>query len=188
MCSPTSTLAPPTPVPAPATLKKCAGCDTHKPLRDFRQGNKPPSTLKTCAGCRARSAERRRERKEEERGELRARSLDLAQALLFLAGRHPGYAAELNRLARRIQRRGGRRTTDRDVAAITAAMRKPLVQEASDIALEAQLPREDVERILSAMLAAGAVTRRQRAASAPGREVWLYFLAGEGRRSDQVLP
>jgi hypothetical protein len=186
MRSPTPDHAPP--APAPPGLKRCAGCDTYKPLRDFRQGNKPASELKTCAGCRARASERRRERKEEERGELRARALDLAQALLFLAERHPEYRAELNRLAGRVQRRGGRRTHDRDVAAVTAAMLKPLVQEASDIALEAQLPREDVERILSAMLAAGAVIRRLRPVAVPGLKVWLYSLAPSGPSTGDVLP
>ena len=104
MCSPTSTPVPPAPAPQQASMKKCAGCDTLKPLRDFHQGNNPAAQLKTCAGCRARAAERRRERKEEERGELRARPLDLAQALFFLADRHPEYGSELRRLAWRVRR------------------------------------------------------------------------------------
>lgn len=122
-----SILALPAAVPPPVALKRCSCCDTLKPLRDFRQGNKPASELKTCAGCRALASERRRERKAEEQGELRACCLDLAQSLLFLADRKSEYEPELRYLAWRVQQRCGRDTRDCDVAAVTVAMRKPLV-------------------------------------------------------------
>jgi predicted transcriptional regulator len=77
-------------------------------------------------------------------------------------------------------RKSARRTPDGDMEAVMAAMRKPLVLTAEEIALEAGLPRRDVERILSAMLAAGAAVRRERGTLLPARgpKVWLYRLTG----------
>lgn len=176
----------PSPAPPPAGLKRCAGCDTPRPLRDFRHGNKPASELKTCAGCRARVAERRRERKEEERGELRARALDLAQALLFLADSHPEYRAELNALAQRIQRRGGGHH-DRAAEAVTAAVTRHGCHSVSDIADQTGMTPSDVSRVLGAMRAAGlAETRPVRRGDGSTRELW--FLVGGGRGGSDVLP
>jgi hypothetical protein len=193
MCSPTSTPAPAAPITPPAALKRCAGCDALKPLRDFGQGNKPASELKTCAGCRARVAKRRRERKQELRTERERHAEQAVQQLMFALDRIPAgeeydeWREHVHRAAHRI-RKSAKRTPDRDVEAVTSAMRKPLVHEASDIALEAQLPRKDVERILSAMLATGAVTRRPRSAAALGPKVWLYSLSPSGPATSDVLP
>lgn len=165
-------------------MKRCVGCDALKPLRDFRQGNKPTADLRTCAACRARIAERRRERKEQERGELRARALDLAQALLFLADSHPEYRAELNALVGRVQRRGGRH--DRDVEAVAAAVGRRGCHTVSDIADETRMAASDVERVLAAMRASGQAELRPVRRAGTTRELW--FLVPGGRAAPDVLP
>jgi hypothetical protein len=152
---------PATPAPAAsaagrAALKNCAACDTFKPLKDFRHANNSAPALKTCAGCRSRIAERRRERKDEERGELRSRALDLAQALFFLADLHPDYRLELDRLASRIQRHGHRRR-DSAVEAVTKAIRVHACHTVADIVDETRMPASDVRRVLAAMHACGRV-------------------------------
>lgn len=170
----------------PAMVKRCAGCDTWKPLADFRQRNKATAGLKTCAGCRARASERRRERKEEQRGELRARALDLAQSLLFLADFHPEYRAELNRLAHRVQRRGGRHH-DREAEAVSVAVGRRGCHTLADIADETRMPPSDVSRVLEAMRATGrAETRPVRRADGSTHELW--FLVEGAPSGADVLP
>jgi hypothetical protein len=140
-----------------------------------------------------RGSERRRERKDELRTGRERQAEQTVQALTFALDRIPAgeqfdeWRTHVNRAILRI-RQSAKRTPDQDAAAVTAAMRKPLVQKASDIALEAQLPRKDVERILSAMLATGAATRRPRDPASRGPKVWLYSLSLEGPTTGGVLP
>lgn len=142
-----------------------------------------------------RIVERRRERKEATRSDRERHAEQTVQRLMFALDVVPAgpefdeWRAGINRLILRI-RKSAKRTPDRDVEAVTSAMRKPLVHTAEDIALEAQLPRQDVEQILSAMLATGAVTRAPRSASARalGRKVWLYHLSPSGPATADVVP
>lgn len=149
---------PATPTPAPpaagaAARKKCAACDTLKPLKEFRPAA-GDGEVKTCAACRERYAERRRERRDEERGELRSRALDLAQALLFLADLHPDYRPELDRMASRIQKRG-RLRGDRGAEAVTLAIKVRGCHTLQDLAYETKMLPSDVSRVLAAMRACG---------------------------------
>jgi hypothetical protein len=144
-------------------------------------------------GRSARVSERRRERKDEQRTDRERRAEAIVQQLTFALDRIPAggefdeWRSHVHRAVHRI-RKSAKRTPDRDAAAVASVMRKPLVQTAEDIAIEAQLPRRDVERILSAMLATGAAIRRPRDASARGPKVWLYFLSPEGPASPDVQP
>lgn len=179
-----ATPAPATPAAERAAPKRCAACDTFKPFKDFRQGNKPTADLKTCAGCRARIAQRRRERREEARSELRNLALDLAQSLIFLADNHPAYREELNRMAQRVQRRS-HHAPDREVEAVTAAIRGRC-HTVGDIADEKRMLPSDVTRVLHAMRAAGLVACAE--VLRGGRPCELWSLVQKPTPAGDVLP
>lgn len=140
-------------------------------------------------------SERRRERKDSLRTERERHAERAVQQMIFALDRIPEgeaydeWRSHVHAAVTRI-RRSAKRTPDRDLDAVKAAMGKPLVQTAEDIAEEAGLPRKDVEKILSAMVATGAAVCRPRLAlvSARGPKVWLYFLTGEEPFSDRVVP
>lgn len=155
----------------------------------------PTATATPTPTSSQRRVERRRRQKERQRTERERLSEQAVEWLeATLEEIPPGeefdeWRSHVHTAITRI-RKSARRTPDRDLDAVKAAMRKPLVQTAEDIALEAQLPRKDVEKLLSAMVATGAATMRQRqcAPRVRGPKVWLYFLIEGGSRSDDVLP
>ena len=140
-------------------------------------------------------SERRRERKDSLRTERERHAEAAVQRMIFALDVIPAgeeydeWRSHVHAAVLRI-RKFARRTPDRDLDAVRAAMRKPLVQTAEDIALEAELPRRDVERILSAMLATGAAVSRPHLtlATSRGPKVWLYFLTGAEPLADKVTP
>lgn len=145
--------------------------------------------------CLINSSERRRRRKDELRTDRERHAERAVQQIFFALDLIPAgeeydeWRSHVHRAVLRI-RKSAKRTPDRDAEAVKLAMRKPLVLTADDIALEAELPRADVDRILAAMLATGAAVRRPRESprTARGSKVWLYFLTGEEPLADRVRP
>lgn len=137
-----------------------------------------------------RVAERRRERKQEQRSDIQRRAASLAQALMILADT-PDYGpfrGEINKLINRV-RVTGNRTPDRDLEAVTRAMRSQGCNTVEDISFETDIEEPEVQRILDGMVAVGAARRDTQYAPevARGPRDTLYFLTGR-QASDQVRP
>jgi hypothetical protein len=150
----------------------------------------PSPKKKTPAQVR-RIAERRRERKAEQRPERERNALALAQELMFLSDREgfTPWRFELLALASQI-RLSGKRTPDRDVEAVKRALGTPLCYSLVDIAAEANLPEREVLPILEGLLTLGVVERRpaERPGTARGPHELGWFLTGKPPRSPLVLP